>query len=56
MKLKRWWVKWLIEKRENILKSINDFNTDKEEVKTIGNSLKLSELNRNYKMSLKKKW
>lgn len=34
----------LIEKREDILKSINDSNFDKEEIKNIGNSLKLLEL------------
>ena len=44
----------LIEKRENILKSINDFNTDKEEVKTIGNSLKLLELEQELQNSVEK--
>lgn len=34
----------LVEKREDILKSINDLNLDMEEIKTIGNSLNLIKL------------
>lgn len=34
----------LIKEREDILKSINDLNFDKEEIKKIGNSLNLLEL------------
>lgn len=34
----------LLEEREYIINSINDLNFDKEEIKTIGNYLKLGEL------------
>ncbi|MDU4800950.1 MAG: hypothetical protein E6X81_08110 [Clostridium butyricum] len=34
----------LLEEREYIIKSINDLNFDKEEIKTVGNFLKLREL------------
>ncbi|MCE5220770.1 MAG: hypothetical protein LLF98_05745 [Clostridium sp.] len=45
---------FLIEKREDILKSINNINFDKEEIKTIGNSLKLLELEEELQNSVKK--
>lgn len=37
-------VEYLINKRENILESLNNLNFDKEEVKAVGNSLQLLEL------------
>jgi len=44
----------LIKKREDILKSINNLNFDKEEIKTIGNSLKLLELEEEVQNLIKK--
>lgn len=44
----------LIKEREDILKSINDLNFDKEEIKIIGNSLKLLELEEEVQNSVKK--
>lgn len=44
----------LIEQRENILKSIMDFNFDKAEIKKIGNSLNLLELEKELENSVKK--
>lgn len=44
----------LIKKREDILKSINDLNFDKEEIKVVGNSLKLLELEKELQNSVKK--
>lgn len=44
----------LIKKREDILKSINDLNFDKEEIKVVGNSLKLLELEEELQYSIKK--
>lgn len=44
----------LIEKRENILKSINDFNFDEKEIINVGNSLKLLELEEELQNSVKK--
>ena len=44
----------LIKKRGNILKSINDLNFDKEEIKIIGNSLNLLELEQELQNSAKK--
>lgn len=46
---------YLIKKREDILKSINNLNFDKEEIKTIGNSLKLLELEEELQNSVEKK-
>lgn len=44
----------LIEKRENILKSINDFNLSKEEIEAIGNSLNLLVLEQELQNSVEK--
>lgn len=44
----------LIEQRENILKSISDFNFDKEEIKKVGNSLNLLQLEKELESSVKK--
>ncbi|BCZ48628.1 hypothetical protein psyc5s11_46950 [Clostridium gelidum] len=44
----------LIEKREDILKSINNINFDKEEIKKIGDSLKLLELEEELEILAKK--
>lgn len=44
----------LIKKRDDILESINNINFDKEEIKTIGNSLKLLELEEELQKLLKK--
>jgi hypothetical protein len=44
----------LIKKREDILKLINNLDFDKEEIKTIGNSLKLLELEEEVQNSIKK--
>lgn len=44
----------LIKKREDVLKSINEINFDKEEIKNIGNSLKLLELEQELQNSVKK--
>lgn len=44
----------LIKQRENILTSINNLNFDKEEIKTIGDSLKLLELEDELQNSAKK--
>lgn len=44
----------LIIKRENILKSINALNFDKEEIKNIENSLNLLELEKELEYSVKK--
>lgn len=44
----------LIRKREVILESINNLNFDEKEIKTIGNSLKLLELEEELQNSVKK--
>lgn len=44
----------LIEKREDILKAIDDLNFDKEEIKAVGNSLKLLELEKELQNSVEK--
>ncbi len=44
----------LIEKRDDILKSISNLNFDKEEIRTIGKSLKLLELEQELNSSVKK--
>ncbi|ETI89125.1 MAG: hypothetical protein Q607_CBUC00182G0105 [Clostridium butyricum DORA_1] len=44
----------LLEEREYIIKSINSLNFDKEEIKTIGNSLKLGKLEAELQLLYKK--
>ena len=44
----------LLEEREAIIKSINSLNFDKEEIKTIGNSLNLAELEAELQLLYKK--
>lgn len=44
----------LIEKRENILKSINDLNLSKEEIEAVGNSLNLLVLEQELQNSVEK--
>lgn len=44
----------LLEERENIIKAINSLNFDKEEIKTIGNSLNLEQLEAELQLLYKK--
>jgi len=44
----------LLEQRENIIKSINSLDFDKEEIKTIGNSLNLVKLEEDLQLLYKK--
>lgn len=44
----------LIKKREDLLQAINNLNFDKDEIKSIGNSLKLLELEEELQVLIKK--